>query len=603
MASERVQSMLRDESVIKAIASLLRRAEKADSDQQIASYVDPGIMVLLDNRDHAIVYGRRGTGKTHILGSLAGSLRERPGTFVVEIDCSKLGESKELTGDVNDEVRCYALFQGLLSSVYNQILSQILEVCPERATEAMESLEQLGQIITEPVVRERGTLRSLEESDKSGDDFSLEVGLGTKSGVNIKGKARDNSAKEAKRKTSWDLVSEDNILFPAVQTVLDEFFAITGGSLYVLLDEWSMVKPYELQPYLAEFLKRTLFARKVTVKIAAVEQRSIFSERDKQTLIRGFELGSDITADLVIDAHYVYETNPNESTQRFADIAMRHLRAQLGDYLVHRWNVHNGSELVQRLFRSRRAFAELVRRAEGVVRDFINVFIKAALGAFREGRRQIEEADVVRAARDWYAQDKVSELQEDLDAALRRIVDLVWRRHRTRYFFFPIRQRHWAIDGLFDARLLHLVGKNHFDESSGEYFDVYSIDYGAFSQRACADDGGETLPAGADELVKPFGPKRIAIARVVLPRSALDVERDVQFYWRPVETFLIAPTDGTVETIEQKTARPPALPHDPKRGTERASDDGDSDDADDADNALDDAERVADITGEEPPKA
>ncbi len=592
----RKEPMLRDAAVVKAIASLLTRAERAEPAQQRASYVDPGTLVLLENAKHQIFYGRRGTGKTHILASLGAALRERQGAFVVEVDCGKLGDTKSLTSIVTTQERCYGLFLGLLSQVYNRLLSQVLDVCPERGTEALQKLEELGRLMTQPLVRERGKSRSLEESEKRGDDFSLEIGAGAKSGFNIKGKASDTSATEAKRKTSWDLESEDVIQFPAVQTVFDEFFETTRGSLYLLLDEWSSIQPYELQPYVAEFVKRTLFRPDVTVKIAAIEQRSIFSLRDKETIIAGFELGSDIATDLVIDAHYVYEANPKQLTQRFADIALKHLQLELGEYLAERYLVVTSSDFVDALFANRTAFDELVRRAEGVARDFINIFIKAALAAYRDERRRIGVDDVVREARAWYAQDKVNELQEDLAAALERIVDLVWRRHRSRYFYFPVRRRHWAIDRLFDARVLHLVKKNHFDEPTGKYFDIYAIDYGAIADPREAGGGG-AVPPGDGELVKPFGSKRAEIRRVILHAQSLDADRESPFVETPVgDVTSLQLGGGTIElnvgALERgaEFVKPAAAEKLAPKESSGAKDSEDGDAGDDESTTLDDDE-------------
>ena len=52
--------------------------------------------------------------------------------------------------------------------------------------------------------------------------------------------------------------------------------AISPRRLLVVLDEWSTI-PLELQPYLADLIRRAMFPISgLTVKIAAIEQRSNF---------------------------------------------------------------------------------------------------------------------------------------------------------------------------------------------------------------------------------------------------------------------------------------------------------------------------------------
>ena len=65
-----------------AILKLKKRAEKYSMDQLVDTFVDIGsLFTLLLNTDHQILYGRRGTGKTHVL---------RPFSFQKEPDVYRL---------------------------------------------------------------------------------------------------------------------------------------------------------------------------------------------------------------------------------------------------------------------------------------------------------------------------------------------------------------------------------------------------------------------------------------------------------------------------------------------------------------------------------
>ena len=53
---------------------------------------------------------------------------------------------------------------------------------------------------------------------------------------------------------------------------------LNGKRLWILLDEWSVI-PLELQPYLADLIRRSLFpVQGITVKIGAIEKRSKFQQ-------------------------------------------------------------------------------------------------------------------------------------------------------------------------------------------------------------------------------------------------------------------------------------------------------------------------------------
>lgn len=101
-----------------------------------------------------------------------------------------------------------------------------------------------------------------------------------------------------------------------------------GSHLYILIDEWSSI-PMDVQPYLAEFLRRSLLPlNNVAIKIAPLEYRSDFSINNQNAVI-GFEMGADISAFLDIDDYYVYDRNPDAITDSFGDMLVKHLANEL----------------------------------------------------------------------------------------------------------------------------------------------------------------------------------------------------------------------------------------------------------------------------------
>jgi hypothetical protein len=59
---------LADKVIQNAVSRVQVRAERQENvDQLVETFVDPGISVQLENTNNQILYGRRGTGKTHVL--------------------------------------------------------------------------------------------------------------------------------------------------------------------------------------------------------------------------------------------------------------------------------------------------------------------------------------------------------------------------------------------------------------------------------------------------------------------------------------------------------------------------------------------------------
>lgn len=80
----------------RAFMRLSRRSEKADQKKLVQTFVDAGpLFNLLSISDHQVIFGRRGTGKTHALQYLAG-VTKRQEDIVSYSDLSNLGSSGEI---------------------------------------------------------------------------------------------------------------------------------------------------------------------------------------------------------------------------------------------------------------------------------------------------------------------------------------------------------------------------------------------------------------------------------------------------------------------------------------------------------------------------
>jgi hypothetical protein len=137
-------------------------------------------------------------------------------------------------------------------------------------------------------------------------------------------------------------------------------------------------------------------------------------------------------------------------------------------------------DFVERTFK-RGAFAELVRAAEGIPRDAINI---AALSAQHANTRQITAADVRRAAHDWYLRDKQNRIDMNglVGRTLRFLVDEVIGRRRSRIFALPVDAQDDAVNTLYDQRLLHILRRGVVDHRKpGRLYNIFSVDYGCYA--------------------------------------------------------------------------------------------------------------------------
>jgi DNA helicase HerA-like ATPase len=137
-----------------AIARLLRRAEIEDPATLAETFVDVNaLFARLSSRDSQVIFGRRGTGKTHALKYLAENLRSQ-GETVIYLDLRLLGSSGGIYTDsgVPLEEAGTRLLVDVLQGIYDALLDQALAGSASKTSDGdflLSRLEKLGDAVGE----------------------------------------------------------------------------------------------------------------------------------------------------------------------------------------------------------------------------------------------------------------------------------------------------------------------------------------------------------------------------------------------------------------------------------------------------------------------
>jgi hypothetical protein len=459
-----------------------KRAEKMAPEQLAETFVEDGsLFARLESRDHQVLYGRRGTGKTHALKYFAKKVEAR-GRMGIYVDLQTIGSTGGLYADPDLSLAEAGtrLLVDTLADIHDQLLDCVTSTSVDLQTEQLVPLlDRLSAGLTEVKVRgeDEWEVRQLTEGENESD---AQVGLGVgPHGVSLAAGTRARRVQANTSEVSRKIrgATHHHVYFGDIGRTLRKLVELLPGQqLSILLDEWADV-PLYLQPLLAEFIRHSLFpVPGVTVKIGAIEQRSRFmASRDAGGYL-GIELGADAAADIDLDDFMVFGNNEEQATAFFASLLARHAAASTDVDLP--WDTPQ--RFLDDAFTSRDAFRELVRASEGVPRDAINIVALAAGYALAS---KISQKDVRVAARAWYQRDKekpVSEKPEAL-ALLHWIVDRVIGDRRSRGFILKQESRDHLIDWLYDARVLHVVRRGIASKShAGVRFDAYALDYGCY---------------------------------------------------------------------------------------------------------------------------
>lgn len=524
--------MLTDKNISRAVSSISQRAERiVDDNKVVKTYVEVGILPQINNPNNQIIYGRRGTGKTHLFRYLENETKESNKSIVIYIDCRTLGSAADYNNpNIVLNKRCISLFKDIVDELYDKALHFIAYEAPKDADKAIEALDNISQATrfqNNEITSQEITERSL---DKSSNEAGASISLNPKDLVNVTIGDKGTSGTDIEKTTKYNVISGEKILFPDLHHWLKKLCEFTGAQIYFLIDEWSSL-PFELQPMLAEFFKRSFLPiPQISIKIAALEYRSNFTiQQDKNNHI-GFELGSDISTNLDLDDYYVFDRNPTAITASFSEILYRHVNNELEDeYLLRTYGVKNGSDFIRTILTDSNNFQELVRASEGVIRDMINIFTLSFFDSQRQGKNKIDKKAIVESSRQWFERDKSQNLDQNLSQILRRIVDEVIGRRRARSFLIPRElEKHENIQKLFDARVIHFIKRGYADkENPGVRYNVFGLDYGTYVDLLTTNKKPEldfidtAQWASNDDFIVPFDDKR-SIRRIIITEEILN---------------------------------------------------------------------------------
>ena len=470
-----------------ALMKLPKRAERSDPSRLVQTFVDVGpLFTLLSSIDHQILFGRRGTGKTHALKFLADEVR-RLDDVAVYIDLRLIGSTGGLYADPTIPIteRGTRLLLDTASVIHEALVDHTVAVTDDSVDvlAARALLDRLADAIAE-ALRVVGTVDTTDasaDSASSDSGHALDLSLSVSPSIGIDLTGADHREERHERTVQRHGVEVHRVHFGAMARLLESVVKVLGiRRLWILVDEWNAIPP-DLQPLLADLLRRSLFPiPAVTVKIGALEQRSVFRTAVAGGGYLGIEVGADATADVDLDDFMVFRNDAECAKDFFQRLLYKHVAAVLDQEGLAHDTPRAVSQFVQRAFTGPSAFDELVKAGEGVPRDVINI---AVMAAARANDDPISVPDVRAAARAWYQRDKEGHLGEDARELLHWIVAEVIGQRQARAFLLADGEdrRHPIIGTLYDARVLHMIRRTiTARDHPGVRFNGWSLDYGCY---------------------------------------------------------------------------------------------------------------------------
>jgi hypothetical protein len=498
-------------AINQLLMRVVRRAEKATPDYLARTFVpvEP-IPTLLNSLDNHVIYGRRGTGKTHLLKYLT-ETRKRDGDIALYIDLRMIGSSGGIYADSSQPLalRATHLLIDVVEAVYEELYDLLsnTQTFDDVLDVLIPNLDAIGEAATQ--VRVVGNTENTVVLNAGSEDDS-EGGFGVtfaRGGPSVTGKAssrrkRTRSATSSRKQSGSEIFT---VKFGPLGRAFNSLVrGLRGRRLWLLLDEWSSV-PRDLQPFLADLLKRTFFPIEgVSIKIGALERQSNFRvsySGDADYL--GIDLGADTAASLDLDDFLVFRSDRSHAPLFFAELLYQHI-AVLMSSLGYTFSISSADSFRRAAF-SDQAFDELVRASEGVPRDALNI---AGLAAAIAHDKSITVANVDVAAREYFLRDKEGKMSRKAQRMLNGMVaNCVAKERREIALKRYGESDNPVVQELYDNRLLHRIRQGVIlDDDYTTKFDLYLVDFGCFVD-LLSRGSGHTISDGTDILQVALTPR------------------------------------------------------------------------------------------------
>lgn len=467
-----------------ALLRIAKRAERQDDEVLQNTFVDFGsILAVLSSIDHQIVFGRRGTGKTHLL-TVIRQTKTLAGELAIQLDMRNLGSAGGVYSDPSIPLaqRATRLLVDVLAAMHGNLLEQAIDNdglvnlgTVGKALDELFDVHSSVKVIGETIIESTASAETVGNAEyKLGLSGSL-----TSASFSSEIKASDSLRDTVTAKKTVKGEENHRLNFGSVGTALRKIVEnLPKGRLWLLIDEWSEV-PLDLQPLLADLLRRAILPIKgITVKVAAIEQRSRFLKPNISVGHIGLEIGADISSAVNLDDHMVFENDEAKSVDFFRALVFAHVKSSLEAEDIRL--VKDVSHFLSIGFTQTNAFDEAVRACEGVPRDIIHILSHAAQ---RADDQKISVNDIRFAAHQWYQASKDAAISADEHAKLllQWIVDNVIKEKQAKAFLLEAGTKDRLIDFLYDERVLHVLRKGiSAQDTPGKRFYVYGIDYGCY---------------------------------------------------------------------------------------------------------------------------
>lgn len=476
------------------------------------------ILDLYNSENNEIIFGRRGTGKTTVLKGLSYYVNQMPHEdenfcYAIYIDMEDI---------VPNKIEFASLPENYSREVYRLILLKIIERFYNFYDRISQNNSYYNLVFysSSEIEDIADTILKLDETVKEGSTFL--------SGKESTNNSIEETVKSNKKELMINGHSQNRSLFLNLSAAIKNSFTNTHSNtvsvskkfeytinineirklfsklllfckienLFLCFDEFTIVDkdiPQSIQIEIAQLIKDTFFRDEhITVKISSLWNKEKMQRRYFGTDRRGMELGNDIKSSVDLDEIF-FNSSLNAETffaELLGNILLsnfslqnynRHLSSTDNIVKQREISINAGNTMIDKLFKTRNAYYQMVCGSQGIPRVFGNLLINCIANTDKLNELQITFNDVQESIISNYLQSVTKKLPEGME--LLHIIEEFISNNKTRFFLINIKDykkiQH-QIEGLVDANALHQYPSSNMDRKLRHRYKLFLVHYGNY---------------------------------------------------------------------------------------------------------------------------
>jgi hypothetical protein len=491
--------------LLRILTSLkLRTDQQPESEYNLKTFVPLLDFSALASPNTQIVYGRNGTGKTHLLKAFreyASEHYEKQKVLPVYIDCKAL----EL-GTVGAEIevsyliqRYYRLFVAKIVDALRDLAAEVLNPGlldrilgkgdKDRLDRIRDSVDRLRAIFQFREVEERvktierKTEATTEVSSKASAALTIKLSAMEEPKLGAGGSLSEEDVSKRKQAVQFVYDGLAVIDYEHVRRQLEEIIRQCGATAIILLvDEWSSID-LTVQPLLAEMIRKTLSESKlIYLKIVALKYLTRTEALVKPPQRIGLQSGIDVFPLVDLDNLLCFDVAPQNVKDFLTKVAHKHCSA-ISDRVVKMEPAGFEAAICSDLFDGPAAYLEVVRASEGNPRDFLSLL--ASCCALRQSSKtKVSEKDATRTAVQYFTSAKEPTIRSNPRSGnfYKKLFERVVA-NKQKLFLLTAEKAlaDESVQELLAFRFIHLVNEKYTvltENNLPREYAVFSMDYG-----------------------------------------------------------------------------------------------------------------------------